>query len=126
MHKNESPTPKVEVRLRKRYRQLVSEHANHKQDVAPGAKAMPAETQAVFASTQAAWRFYDNDAVSLPKLIEPLQQPARTALAESPSGYALIVHDLSHLDYREHQRKRDRKLLSNKHELGSLLQSALI
>jgi hypothetical protein len=126
MHKNEHPTPKVEVRLRKRYRQLVSEHANNNQDVAPGARALPADTQTAFASTQAAWRFYDNEAVSLPKLAEPLQQVARTALARSQSGYALVVHDLSHLDYREHKRKKDRKLLSNKHELGYLLQSALI
>lgn len=126
MHKYDPPTPKVEVRLRKRYRQLVSEHANNNQDVAPGAKALPAETKAVFASTQAAWRFYVNDAVSLPKLVEPLQQAARTALARSPSKYALAVHDLSHLDYSEHERKKDRKLLSNKTELGYLLQSALI
>jgi hypothetical protein len=104
----------------------VSEHLNSKQDVAPGAKALPAETQAAFASTQGAWRFYGNDAVNLPKLVEPLQQAARTALAASSSGYALVVHDPSHLDYRDHQRKKDRKLLSNKHELGYLLQSALI
>jgi hypothetical protein len=126
MHKNEHPTPKVEVRLRKRYRRLVSEHANNNQDVAPGAKALPAETKAAFASTQAAWRFYDNDAVSLSKLVEPLQQVARTALARSKSKYALAIHDLSHLDYSEHERKKDRKLLSNKTELGYLLQSALI
>lgn len=126
MHEYEHLAPKVEVRLRKRYRQLVSEHLNSKQDVAPGAKALPAETQAAFASTQGAWRFYGNDAVNLPKLVEPLQQAARTALAASSSGYALVVHDPSHLDYRDHQRKKDRKLLSNKHELGYLLQSALI
>jgi hypothetical protein len=59
-------------------------------------------------------------------MIEPLIEVARTTLAESSSDYALVVHDLSHPDYRTHHRKKDRKLLSNKHELGYILQPALV
>ena len=126
MHRYEHPVPKVEKRLKERYRQLVSEHLNHKTDVAPGAKALPSASASAFAATQAAWRFYANDETSLPTLSKPLQQAARTALTHSHSSYALVVHDLSHLDYRAHARKKDRKLLSNKHELGYGLQAALL
>lgn len=123
---NEHPTPNLEPRLKKRYRQLVSEHLNSQKSWAAGSTALSTDTKRAFAATQAAWRFYDNDTITLPALIEPLIEVARTTLAESPSDYALVVHDLSHLDYRNHQRKKDRKLLSNKHELGYLLQPALV
>ena len=97
MHEYEHPVPQVEKRLKERYRQLVSEHLNQKTDVAPGAKALPAETASAFAATQAAWRFYANDETTLPALREPLTAAVRSALASSPSGYALVVHDLSRL-----------------------------
>lgn len=120
------PTPKVEPRLQKRYCQLVSEHLNNQQSWAAGATALSIETTRSVAATQAAWRFYENETITLPKLIEPLIEVTRTALAESSAEYALVVHDLSRLDYRTHQRKADRKRLSNKHELGYLLQPALV
>lgn len=123
---NEHPIPKLETRLKKRYCQLVSEHLNNQERWAAGSTALSIDTKRAFAATQAAWRFYDNDAVTLPILIEPLLEVARTTLAESPSDYALVAHDLSHLDYRTHRRKKDRKLLSNKHELGYILQPALV
>jgi hypothetical protein len=123
---NEHPLPNLEPRLKKRYRQLVSEHLNNQESWAAGSTGLAIDTKRAFAATQAAWRFYDNDAVTLPILIKPLIEVARTTLAGSPSDYALVVHDLSHLDYRSHQRKQDRKLLSNKHELGYLLQPALV
>ncbi len=123
---NEHPTPNFEPRLKKRYRQLVSEHLNNQQSWAAGSTALSIGTKRAFAATQGAWRFYDNDAVTLPAMIEPLIEVARTTLAESPSDYALVAHDVSHLDYRTHQRKKDRKLLSNKNELGYILQPALV
>ena len=126
MRKYEHPVPKVEKRLKERYRQLVSEHLNQKTDLAPGAKALPVETASAFAATQAAWRFYAHDETSLPTLIKPLQQAARTALANAQSGYALVVHDLSHLNYHTHERKQDPTQLSHAHELGYGLQVALL
>src|SRR5437870_1410396 len=99
MRKYEHPVPKVEQRLKARYRQLVSEHLNPKTDVAPGAKALPAETASAFAATQAAWRFYAHDETRLPTLSKPLHQAARTTLANSQSGDALVAHDLSQLNY---------------------------
>src|SRR5712691_7778373 len=122
MHKYEHPVPKVEKRLKARYRQLVSEHLNQKTDCAAGAKALPAETASAFAATQAAWRFYANQETKLPTLMGPLVAAARSALANSPSGYALVMHDLSRLDYRAHTRKQDRKCLGNQEELGYGLQ----
>jgi hypothetical protein len=123
---NEYPTPNVEPRLKERYRQLVSEHLKNQESWAAGSNGLSIDTKRAFAATQAAWRFYDNDSVTLPILINPLIEVARTTLAESLSDYALVVHDLSHLDYRAHQRKKDRKLLSNKNELGYILQPALV
>lgn len=120
------PTPKFEPRLKNRYCQQVGAHLKVQNSCAAGVNALPSKAQRSFAATQAAWRFYDNSTVSLPKLIEPLIEVAQTTLAESSADFALVAHDLSHLDYREHPRKKDRKLLSNKHELGYILQPALV
>jgi hypothetical protein len=126
MNKPKHPVPKLEKRLQGRYRQMVNEHLNPNTDVAPGAKALPTQTAQAFAATQAAWRFYGNEETTLPALGAPLLQAARTALAGSASRYALVLHDLSHLNYHTHTRKQDRTTLSGPHELGYELQTALL
>lgn len=104
----------------------MSEHLHSGEKVAAGQRALPTESAQAFAATQAAWRFYANDAVTLPILAEPLKAYAEEALSESKAKYALAVHDWSHLKYSTHESKTDRKLLSNKRELGYLLQTALL
>jgi hypothetical protein len=68
--------------LQDRYVQLIQEHLAAGEPVAAGLRALP-RTADAFASTQAAWRFFRNARVSLPRLIGPLQEHARTAVADA-------------------------------------------
>jgi len=85
-------SPPLEPRLQQRYHQLVQEQLHLSQSVAVGLNALPGARQS-FASTQAAWRFYKNPAVTLPTLVQPLLTQARAALAQSGSEYGLVMHD---------------------------------
>jgi hypothetical protein len=55
-----------------------------------GLKALPDKISS-FASTQAAWRFYRNESISLSVLQEPLTAAAHEGIAEHCSQYALCV-----------------------------------
>jgi hypothetical protein len=103
----------------------VAEHLNSADSVAAGIRALPGVRQA-FASTQAAWRFYGNERITLAQLAEPRIESGREALAEPQVHYALIAHDWSHLDYSEHGRKRDRTSLGCKNLVGYELATALL
>ncbi len=118
-------TPNLELRLQRRYQQLVTEQMNPTQAVAAGLRALPAAGTA-FASTQAAWRFYSNPAVSLPQLAEPLIAAAKRVLTDETGDFALIIHDWSELNYDLHTRKADRKAICHKRSLGYSLQTALL
>lgn len=85
-----------------------------------------AGTNKAFASTQAAWRFYQNERVTYQQLGEPLVTCGREALIDSKADYILVAHDWSHLDYTEHQSKQDRVLLHNQKVFGYTLQTALL
>ncbi len=69
----------VDPRLAKRYRRLVTEHMNSSERISAGLKALPDKISS-FASTQAAWRFYNNDKVSLQALQEPLTAAAHEGI----------------------------------------------
>src|SRR5271169_3739504 len=117
--------PDTDVRLSERFDRLVQEHMGHAHKTAAGPRSLPGQSLA-FASTQAAWRFYNNGSLSLPTLAQPLLACARQAAAESCQRYALVAHDWSYLDYRTHSRKKDRIELSNAAEIGYELRSALL
>jgi Transposase DDE domain len=117
--------PHDDPRLRRRHLQLVQEHLSPVQATAAGLRALPGTAQA-FASTQAAWRFYANDRVTLPQLARPLIDAARAALARDDLRYALTVHDWSQLHYSAHASKRDRVALSGAADLGYELLTALV
>jgi hypothetical protein len=117
--------PALEPRLQRRYVQLVNEHLRSAPPLAAGPAALPRLT-AAFASTQAAWRFFANDAVSLPALAAPLQAAGGRALADSPAEYALVVHDWSTLNFHRHTAKADRILFSRGSDRGYELASALL
>ena len=117
--------PPLEPRLQKRYHQLVQEHLQVSQSVAAGLNALPGLATS-FASTQAAWRFYGNENVSLPALAQPLIAHGRAALQAPDIEYALVMPDWSHLDYDRHTRKTDRCGLAREHRQGYELQSALL
>lgn len=86
------PTLGVDLRLEKRYEQLVAEHLAPRQAVAAGLRALPGENKA-FASTQALWRFLKNPRVGRTVLHRPLVERVREVLAAEQPAYLLIVHD---------------------------------
>ena len=87
-------------------------------------KALPNKISS-FASTQAAWRFYQNESVSLSKLQEPLTAAAHEGIADHCSQYALCVHDWSHLSFK-HTNKTDTYAITHETDVGYDLQTSLI
>jgi hypothetical protein len=104
---------------------LVTEHLNSTDTLSAGLRALPNKSTS-FASTQAAWRFYKNDSVSLTKLHEPLLVAAHEGIATHCSQYALCVHDWSRLNYRKHDSKLDKYQITHETDVGYDLQSSII
>jgi hypothetical protein len=115
----------LEPRLQARYRQLVREHLGCSLPLAAGLRALPGGPQA-FASTQAAWRFFANPAVTLPQLAQPLLDAARAGVATHAGEYALVVHDWSALHYEGHGGKRGCLRLPRARGRGYELRTALV
>lgn len=90
-----------------------------------GLSALPGLNNS-FASVQAAWRFYANEHITLPALVEPLQQAAQQWRQQSPTIFGLVVHDWSSLKYPGHQNKTDRMRLGNSRGQGYELSTALL
>ena len=86
--------PDLEPRLQRRFEALMLQHLGTKSELAAGLRAL-LETNGSFAAAQAAWRFYRNPAVTLPKLMKPLLTHARSAIATECSRYVLTAHDWS-------------------------------
>jgi hypothetical protein len=119
------PQPDTEVRLQHRFKVLVQEQMGQSHPTAAGPRTLPGPA-AAFAATQAAWRFYKNERLTLPTLMAPLLSCGRQAVAETCDRVALVVHDWSNLDYRRHTRKLDRIVLGQAEEIGYELRSALL
>ena len=117
--------PHDDQRLQRRYLQLVQEHLSPVEAVAAGVRALPGTAEA-FASTQAAWRFYANDRITLPQLARPLIEAARDGVRHDCLDYALVVHDWSQLHFNAHHSKKDRTELGNSNDLGYDLLTALV
>lgn len=116
---------RVDSRLERRYWKLVSEHSTSLKPSAAGLRALPASGKA-FASTQAMWRFLGNDHMPRSKLVEPLCSYARESLAADQPEFALIVHDWSQLEFRNHDGNHDRVGLSCDWNRGYELLTALM
>lgn len=116
------PLPSLEPRLQGRYQKLVNEHLHTSEGNAAGARALPGVNEA-FASTQGAWRFYQNEDVTLPRLMEPLHEVACRDVPLLCHRYALALHDWSELNYETHTRKTDRRPISKNlgYELAAVL-----
>lgn len=76
-----------------------------------------------FAAVIGAHRFLHNDAVTLPRLLEPLQQLARQWRQQALSDWGLVIHDWSLLSYPRHRAKIDQAEVNNGrgYELTTLL-----
>lgn len=116
---------RFEPRLQRRYCQLIEEHLSPAQRLAAGLRALPGTAKA-FASTQGAWRFYQNPRVTLPQLAKPLLAAGREAVVEQCDAFVLVVHDWSQLHYDDHTSKADRVELSQSTDLGYELQTVLL
>lgn len=110
----------------RRYQQLVKENTNSTETLAAGLRALPTGSKTSFASTQAAWRFYQNEKVTLKKLSEPLLDAAHEGVSSHCTQYALCIHDWSRLNYRKHTSKEDRYQITHKTDVGYDLQSSLL
>jgi hypothetical protein len=108
---------------RKRFWQLVREHAHTVNPALTSLSALPG-TAAPFASTLGMSRFLNHEFVTLPALIEPAQDTIRNALARSDGPVALVAHDWSMIRYRA--RNADRYQRSHTTDLGYELGTALV
>lgn len=97
---------------------------NSSEPLSAGLKALPNKISS-FASTQAAWRFYGNESISLSNLQEPLTAAAHEGIANHCSQYALCVHDWSRLSYK-HLNKTDTYAVTHETDVGYDLQTSLI
>lgn len=97
---------------------------NASEALSAGLKALPDKSSS-FASTQAAWRFYQNEAISLQRLQEPLLEAAHAGVREHCTAYALCIHDWSRLRYR-HANKADTYAITHDLDVGYDLQTSLL
>jgi hypothetical protein len=103
---------------------LVSEHGQHAHKLAAG-PAIPAESSASCAATQAMWRFLAHDQVTLAALVEPLRDYAHKNISPEDE-YVLSVIDWSKIDYKNHTAKTDVTQLTHKNDIGYELTTQLL
>lgn len=94
--------------------------------LAPAIKEIASAQKSSFATTQAVWRFLNNEKVSFKQLNEPIQQLAFEQIDQSSHSYALIVHDWSQLQYVKHNNKTQRLQRTHQYDTGYELQSSLL
>jgi hypothetical protein len=94
--------------------------------LAPAIKDLASAQKSSFATTQAVWRFLNNDKISFSQLNQPIEHLACEQIKASPHQYALIVHDWSQLQYVKHNHKIQRLQRTHQYDLGYELQSSLL
>lgn len=120
------PIGGIDARLNRRYQRLVKQHMTPAAPLAPAVKDLASAQQKTFATTQAVWRFLNNDRVTFSQLNQPLIELAREEIASSPHSYALVVHDWSRLQFHSHHKKHDRLKMTHGGDVGYELQSSLL
>jgi hypothetical protein len=114
----------IDLRLGRRYQDLFLAHLSNAEKLAAGFHANPALTTS-FAATQAAWRFFNNPAVSLATLATPLLDCARREIPVACDQWLVVALDWSNLSFNLHNEKAHRKVLSRRNDLGYELLTAL-
>lgn len=110
---------------------MVEGHVAAVKAFAAGVRGLPSAGSA-FAATQAAWRFFANERVTLATLIEPLREVAREACGEDAGRageagrYVLLAHDWSKLAYPGHAAKADQTRLTSRRDVGYELATRLL
>lgn len=115
--------PRLECRLQRRYLMLVKSHMHSAPALAAGIASLP-DARSAFAATQGAWRFLNNERVTLPALAEPLQAVGRERSEVGQAPFVLLVHDWCKLSF-DHA-KADLVQLTHKTDIGYELTTALL
>ena len=118
--------PPMERRLQDRFVKLVKSHMRQALPTAAGLTAVWEPDAGSFATTQAAWRFLNNDRVTLQALAQPLQEAGRAGLMRSTAAVGLAIYDWSMLAFGEHTSKADRLQRSHAKDVGYDLTTALL
>lgn len=113
------------MRLRKRCLKLVKTHMRAATRASHGPRVLPELGEAATAS-QAAWRFLNNERVTLQALIEPLRKAGRDGCCHSESPFVLLAHDWCKLNYASHSSKKDLLQLTHETDIGYDLTTALL
>lgn len=92
---------------------------------AAGPALLAGDSQAKSA-TQAAWRFLNNEGITLADLVEPLREAGREAAKASESSFILLAHDWSKLDFYRHNSKQDLKQITHEYDIGYELAGSLL
>lgn len=117
--------PPLDKRLQRRYLMLVQSHLRSAPKLAAGVAGLPSASSA-FATTQAAWRFFNNDTATLAALVEPLREFGRSSVDTLQAPFVLLVHDWSKLAFEHEILKRDLVQLTHEHDIGYELTTALL
>ena len=94
--------------------------------LAPAIKDIASAQKSSFTTTQAVWRFLNNDKISFSHLNQPIENLACEQINSSQHQYALIVHDWSQLQYVKHHNKIQRLQRTHPYDSGYELQTSLL
>jgi hypothetical protein len=111
-------------RLEKRWLILVRSQMKSASPLAAGVGSLPS-TATALAATQAAYRFYSNERITLAELIVPLRDYARERIAESSMPFVLVAHDWCKLSFPGHSFREDMAELSRTSDVGYEITTAL-
>ena len=117
--------PPLEGRLQRRFLAMVHSHSHAAPELAAGVASL-LSTAKPFAATQAAWRFLNNDRVTLPALAVPLRASGCERVATTGAPFALLVHDWSKLAFSHTADKLDLVQLTHATDVGYELTTALL
>lgn len=115
----------MERRLQQRFLKLVYSHMRSAPELAAGVASLPSVSSA-FAGTQAAWRFLNNERVTLPTLVQPLRDVGVTQTQRIDSPFVMLVHDWCKLGFEQPRRKKDLAQLTHETDVGYELTTALL
>lgn len=116
--------PRLEPRLQKRFLVMVTSQMHAAPKLAAGVRSLPQLTTSAQSATQAAWRFLNNDRVTLPVLAEPLREVGRNACRAIDSPFVMLVHDWCKLSFTFP--KDDEVRLTHAADVGYELTTALL
>jgi hypothetical protein len=94
--------------------------------LAPAIKDIASAQKTSFATTQAVWRFLNNEKITFKQLNEPIHRLACEQINTSQHDYALVVHDWSQLQYVTHRNKTQKLQRTHQYDSGYELQTSLL